>query len=414
MLKYIEQLEDAEKGDALQTPDSPTAFVQNVSRRGFIKTVGGAGGLVVAMQLLPGTARAFEPYQTGGAGMPHGTVTNPHVFVAIAGDGLVTLTAHRSEMGTGSRTSVPLVLADELEADWDRIKIVQAEGDEPKYGNQDTDGSRSLRHYIQPMRQIGASVRVMLETAAAQRWGVSPQQVRARHHQLHLLDESGRETGMRFGFGEVAQDAMKLDVPVFADLTFKTEDQFRYIGRGETPITDLRDITMGTALYGADIALEGMKFAVVARPPVVGGKAKSVDDSEALKVPGVEKVVEIAGSMPPAKFAPLGGYAVVANNTWAAMKGRDALKIEWDDGPHGTYDTKEFTQQMRDTAQTPGKVMRKVGDADKAFADAAKVIKADYFQPHMQHAQMEPLVAVADYKDGKLEIWAPVQSPYKT
>ncbi|MCB1803902.1 MAG: molybdopterin-dependent oxidoreductase, partial [Candidatus Competibacteraceae bacterium] len=120
-------------------------------------------GLVVAMQLLPfSRAEAFEPYPTGGLDMPHGIVTDPHVFVSIDPDGTVTLVTHRSEMGTGARTGVPMVLADELEADWNRVKIVQAPGDEPKYGNQDTDGSRSLRHYVQPMRQIGASVRLML------------------------------------------------------------------------------------------------------------------------------------------------------------------------------------------------------------------------------------------------------------
>ena len=408
MLKYIEK----------QTQEAaPAAVIENVSRRGFLKGAGGLGGLVLAMQFVPGSAKAFEPYKHGGLDMPNGVVTNPHVFVSIAPDGAVTLTAHRSEMGTGVRTFVPMILADELEADWDRVTIVQAEGDEPKYGNQDTDGSRSVRHHIQSMRQIGASVRQMLETAAAERWGVPRERVRARNHRVYLLDGRGpdaRETGTKLGFGELAADAMSLDVPAFEDLTFKSEDEFRYIGKGEIPPYDQHDITTGKALYGADVSLPGMKYAAVARPPVVGAKVKSVDDSAALKVPGVEKIVKIDGSMPPAKFAPLGGVAVVASNTWAAIKGRDALKIEWSESKHDGYNTQAYADEMRKTAQQPGKVLRKQGDADAAFKGAAKVVKADYYQPHMQHAQMEPLVAVADYKDGKLSVWAPVQSPYGT
>lgn len=416
MLRYIDQ-EAMNPLHSAAVPAQSRGVVENVSRRGFIKSAGVGGSLVLAMQLLPSrTAQAFEPYPTGAAEMANGTVTNPHVFVAITADGTVTLTTHRSEMGTGARTGVPMVLADELEADWQRVVLKQAEGDEPKYGNQDTDGSRSLRHFVQPMRQIGASVRQMLEAAAAERWGVSPQQVRARMHRVHLLDGRGasaRETGRSLGYGELAGDAMALPVPAFEQLVFKTDEQFRYMGTGEIPMADLHDITTGKAIYGADVRLNGMKYAVVARPPVVGGKVKSFDAGAALKVPGVVKVVEIAGSMPPAKFAPLGGIAVVANNTWAAIQARDKLIIEWEDGPHGNYDTKAFHAEMAETAKQPGKVLRKQGDADAAFKTAVKVVSAQYYQPHMSHAQMEPLVAVADYrKDGSLEIWGPVQSPY--
>lgn len=399
-----------------ENTEAVEAIISKPTRRNFIKSIGGAGGLVLAMQILPTrVAQAFEPYPTGAAAMPNKTVTNPHVFVAIAPDGSVTLTTHRSEMGTGARTGVPMVLADELEADWDRVTVKQAEGDEPKYGNQDTDGSRSLRHFVQPMRQIGASVRTMLEMAAATQWGVPVGLVKARDHAVYLMSGEGddaRETGPRLGYGEIAEAAMKLPVPKFEELTFKTDDQFRYMGKGEIPMVDIHDITTGKARYGADIQLEGMKYAVVARPPVVGGKVKSFDASEAMKVAGVEKIVQLAGSIPPAKFAPLGGIAVVATNTWAAIKGRDALKIEWDNGPHAGYNTKAFREEMLATAQKPGKPMRVQGDPDAAFKSAAKVISRDYYQPHMSHSQMEPMVAVANFVDGKLDIWAPVQSPY--
>lgn len=412
MLKYIE-VECAQKVELTPKPAPVTqAVIARMTRRKFMQLAGGGAGMVLGMQLLPGTAQAFEPYPTGAEGMPNKTVVDPQVFVAIDPDGTVTLITHRSEMGTGARTSVPMVLADEMEADWSRVVLQQAEGDEPKYGNQDTDGSRSLRHYVQPMRQMGASVRYMLETAAAERWNVDKSKVRASNHEILLLDNAGNPSGERLGYGDLAMAAMSLEVPSFDTLTFKKDDEFRYLGRGEIPMYDLHDITTGQARYGADITIDGMKYAVVARPPVVGATVKSVDTEAALKVTGVEQIIELPGAMPPAKFAPLGGVAVIASNTWAAIKGREALKIEWSDSPHDTYNTSEYADQMRATARKQGQVKRRVGDPDAAFANAARVIAHEYYQPHMQHAQMEPLVAVADFKDGKMAIWAPVQSPY--
>jgi isoquinoline 1-oxidoreductase subunit beta len=396
-------------------------LIQNVSRRSFLKgTVSGAG-LVVAMQVLPfSSARAFEPYPTGGLDMPNGIITDPLVFVSIDPDGTVTIVAHRSEMGTGARTSLPMVLADEMEADWARVKIVQAPGDEPKYGNQDTDGSRSLRHHVQPMRQMGAAVRQMLEQAAAKEWGVDPKLCRAENHEVVLVAEEVAQgvieepTGKRLGYGELAEVAMALPVPAFESLKFKDQTEFRYIGRGEVQITDLHDITTGKAIYGADVTVPGMKYAVIAHPPVVGGKVKSVNDAAARAIAGVEDVVQIEGSIPPAKFAPLGGVAVIAGNTYAAIAGRDALEIEWDDGPHAGYDSEQYHKEMSATAAKPGKVIRTQGDVDAALANAAKTFSAEYYQPHMAHISMEPPVALAHVHDGQAEIWACVQSPYGT
>ena len=282
--------------------------------------------------------------------MPNGLRYDPHIFVSIDPDGTVTIVAHRSEMGTGSRTSLPMVLADEMGADWARVKITQAEGDEPKYGNQDTDGSRSMRHHVQSMRQMGASVRHMLARAAAERWGVDPESVKVGLHEV----TSGAK---KAGFGELAEAAMSQPVPAFEELTFKQPSEFRYIGKGQVPIYDLHDITTGKAIYGADVMLPDMKTAVIARPPVVGAKAVSYDASKALAIPGVERVEELAGSIMPAKFAPLGGVAVIATNTDAAIRGRDALEIEWGDSPHSGYNTEAFTAEMRATAKKPGTVL---------------------------------------------------------
>ena len=382
-------------------------LIQNVSRRSVLK---GAAGLVVAMQVVPfGSAKAYEPYHHGGEGMPHGVVNDPHVFVSIDPDGTVTIVAHRSEMGTGSRTSIPMIIADEMEADWSRVKIVQAPGDEPKYGNQDTDGSRSLRHHIQPARDIGAAVRQMLEAAAAKHWGVEPSEVEAINHQV-----VHKSLGNRLGYGQLSTEAMNLPTPARESLKYKDEKAFRYIGKGAVQITDLHDITTGKAIYGADIRLPGMKYAVVARPPVVGGTVKSLDASAALGVAGVERVEQIPSSVMPAKFAPKGGVAVIANSTWAAIKGRDALKIEWDDGPNGSYNTTEYRKQLSASAGAPGKVVRNQGDAEGALQGAARVFTREYYQPHLAHAPMEPPAALANVANGKAEIWSCVQSPYVT
>ncbi|MEX0759662.1 MAG: molybdopterin cofactor-binding domain-containing protein [Tistlia sp.] len=382
--------------------------LEKIDRRRFLQLTGLAGAFAVALRVLP--AEAMQTYPTGGDAMPHGTVADPHVFVAIAEDGTVTIVAHRAEMGTGSRTSLPMVVADEMEADWSRVKVVQAPGDEPRYGNQDTDGSRSLRHFLQPMRQCGAAMRTMLEAAAAEEWGVDPGQVKAENHEVVHLGDSSR----RLGYGALAKAAMAHPVPALDSLAFKEEADFRYIGKGEVGMVDLHDITTGKAVYGADVQLPGMKYAVVARPPVVGGTVKSFDAAQTLQVPGVSGVVEIEGSLPPAKFAPLGGIAVVADNTWTALQGREALQIEWDDGPHGGYDSAAFRAEMSETAKRPGKPLRKQGDPDATFAAAARVVSAEYYQPHMIHTPMEPPVAVAHVTADKAEVWAPVQSPYGT
>ena len=388
---------------------SVAGAVENVSRRGMIKGLAAAGGLVLSAKLLPvqGARAAFPTqYSTGADKMPHGTVNDPRVFVAIAPDGTVTIIAARAEMGTGIRTSLPMVVADEMGADWARVKVVQAPGDEEKYGNQDTDGSRSTRHYLLPMRQVGAAARTMLELAAAQRWGVPADQVKAG---VHEVSHSG--SGRRLGFGDLAEDAAKLPVPQTASLVLKNPSQFRYIGKGQVGIVDLHDITTGKAQYGGDVRLPGMKYAVIARPPVVGGTLVSFDAKEALAVPGVEQVVEVRGWPWPSKFQPVGGVAVIARNTGAAIKGRDALKVVWKDGDNAGYDSVSYRAALEAAVRKPGAVVRDQGDAEGALKAADKVVVGEYYLPHLAHMSMEPPVATAVVADGKAEVWAPVQSP---
>jgi len=375
-----------------------------VSRRSMLQA---AGGLVLCVTAT-GTVVAQQAKQFGADAMPGGTVDNPLTFIQIAADGTVTLVAHRVEMGTGVRTTLPMVVADEMEARWERVRVVQAEANETRYGNQNVDGSRSIRHFLAPMRRAGAAARQMLEAAAAARWGVPVAEVRAVQHEVVHA-----RTGRRLGFGELAAQAAALPVPAGDALRLKTPQQFRYIGKGRVRAVDLEDIANGHAVYGMDMRLPGMVYAVVARPPVVGGTLRTVRSDRALRIPGVLRVVEIPSTPGAPLFHPLGGVAVVARNTWAALQGRAALDIEWDAGPNASYESTAYRQTLQAAARAPGKLLRNDGDATAALEKAADAdrIAAEYYIPHLAHASMEPPVATALVKDGGCEVWTSVQNP---
>ena len=376
----------------------------NVSRRQFLGT--SLGAFVLAAGLSATAEAADEPKKYGRDGMPHGWTDNPLTFVSIADDGTVTIVCHRSEMGQGVRTGMPLIVADELEADWKRVKVVQAPGDEKRYGNQDTDGSRSTRHFLAPMRRCGASARMMLEAAAAARWKVPVSEVEAKNHEV-IHAKSGR----RLGYGALAKAAAAQPVPARDTVKLKDPSQFRYIGKGQIKLVDGRDIVTGKATYGIDTRLPGMLYAVVARPPVLGGTVKSFDAAETMKVPGVVKVVQIDNSAAPPEFNPLGGVAVIGKNTWAAIQGRNALKVVWEDGANASYDSVAYKKALEETAGKPAKVVRNNGDFAAAAAGAAKRITADYYIPHLAHATMEPPSATVRIANGTCEVWGCFQSP---
>ena len=380
----------------------------NVSRRRFLQGISGLGAFVLAAG-LPSRGRAADPPKYGADGMPNGWRDDPLVFVAIAEDGTVSIVCHRSEMGQGVRTGMPMIVADELEADWRRVRVVQAPGDETRFGNQDTDGSRSTRHFFEPMRRCGAAARTMLEAAAAARWGVPVGEVEARNHEV-VHAKSGR----RAGYGSLAKAAAKQPVPAREAVRLKDPSQFRYIGKGHLKLVDGPDMVTGRARYGIDTRLPGMLYAVVAHPPVYRGTVASYDATEALKVPGVVRVVEIEPSPAPAQFNPLGGLAVVARNTWAAIQGRKALKVVWNDGPNATYDSVAFKAALEESARKPGKVVRDNGNVDTAMAGAARKIEAEYYIPHLAHAPMEPPAATVRISQGKAEVWGSFQSPQAT
>lgn len=377
----------------------------NVSRRDFVRNALGLGGLVLATG-WPASSEAGEAPKYGVDAMAHGWSDNPLVFVSIGEDGLVRIVCHRAEMGQGIRTSLPMVVADELEADWERVRVVQAPGDEARFGNQDTDGSRSMRHFFLPMRRCGAAARQMLEAAAALRWAVPVGEVHAQLGEV-VHEPSGR----RASFASLALAAAALPVPPADALRLKDPAQFRYIGTDRMRLVDARDIVTGAAVYGTDTQLPGLLHAVMARPAVLGGRVDSFDATATLKMAGVVRVVPVEATPGPADANPSGGIAVIAHNTWAAMRGRQALKVRWNDGPNGSYESGAYRAALEAAARQPGPVVRADGDVDAAFARAGRRVVAEYYLPHLAHAPMEPAAATARIVDGRCEVWGSFQSP---
>jgi isoquinoline 1-oxidoreductase beta subunit len=370
------------------------------ARRRFLQVLGTGSLVIVAgpmgVRRLGDVARrratAAEPWW-------------PAVYVSVGEDGVVTILCHRSEMGQGIRTTMPMIIADEMEADWARCRVEQADGDEAKYGSQNTDGSTSIRDFLGKYREAGATVRALLEDAAAKEWGVSPREVKARLHEVVHVP-----TGRTRAFGTLVAVARALPMPGPERVRIKQPAERRWQGKRMTSI-DLGPMTTGTARYGADVVLPGMKTAVIARPPVWGGTVASLDDSAALAVPGVERVVRVPGAALPSGFLPLGGVAVVARNTWAAMRGRDALRITWEHGAHAGYESAAYQTSLQEAVRRPGQPGRTNGNSAEALATASRRIVAEYYGPHLSHAQMEPVAAVARVAGGAVEAWAPTQSP---
>src|SRR5271168_1800285 len=307
------------------------------NRRDFLKGMLGAGAFVLSVSMMP--KQLFAAEASGGAGNPfppsEKAPLQPGVYLAIGTDGTAYVIAHRSEMGNGVRTALPRIVAEELDADWARVKVVQAIGSE-KYGDQDTDGSHSVVSFFVPLREAGATARLMLVRAAAQQWGVPAMECSTElNHVIH------KTSGKKLGYGELATAASKLDVPKKEELKLKPRSEWRYIGK-PAPNYDLKDLCTGKAAYGQDAHMPGMLYASIAHPPVLGSTVKSVDDSASLTVSGVKQTATIDTFKPPVLFQALGGVAVLADNTWAAMQGRKKLKIEWADSPHSVFSSDPY------------------------------------------------------------------------
>lgn len=371
---------------------SPTT----VSRRRFLGQTLSAGAFVLGtrfgpVEIFAQPVEAAAPWQAG-------------VYLALDPDGSVSVIAHRSEMGTGIRTSLPMVVAEELDADWSRVRIVQAVGDQ-KYGSQNTDGSCSITDFLQAMRVAGATARTMLEQAAAARWQVPVGEVAARVHAVRHA-----ATGRTLAYGDLVAEAATLPVPDAKTLRFKDPDTYRIVGTN-VPIADLDDLVTGRGTFGIDATVPGMVYAAIARPPVLGSRVARVDDAGARKVSGVRDVVRLTEANPPYVFQALGGAAVIADNTWAAVQGRHALQVDWTDSPHKTFESGAFRDRLLATVKAPARALREVGNVDATFAKGGLTHEAAYYTAMLAHAPMEPPAAVAEFRDGKVVAWAATQNP---
>ena len=357
-----------------------------VTRRGFMIGVGAAtAGLALGLER---SAFAADHWKA-------------NAFIQIGSDGSIAIVCSRTEMGQGIRSSMPILIADELGADPAAITIVQGDGD-VAYGEQDTDGSSSIRGHIwDNVRPLAATARAMLVTAAANRWKVPEARLDARDSAIHDGDKQLR-------FAELALDASKLPVPKHAPLRALAD--FKYVGK-ELPQRDAPDVVVGRAKYGADTMLPNMLTAVIERPPALFGKVAHFDPAAALKVPGVVQVIEMPAPKPPIAMQALGGVAVLATNTWAAQRGRSHLEVTWEPGPNGAHESDAYTAELKQALAKPDQVVRKLGDAHAGLANAASKVEAEYIVPYMAHSPMEPPAAVAQVVDGNCEVWAPSQDP---
>jgi len=360
-----------------------------LNRRAFLIGTGAAGGLLI-LGVKPAlsaeastTARSFKP--------------NP--FLEIGTDGSVTVWAKNPEIGQGVKTALPMIVAEELEVDWESVRVVQADLDEEAYGDQFAGGSDAVRSNWQPLRQAGAVGRTLLVTAAARRWGVEVASCAAeRGTVVHS------PTGRRLGYGALAAEAAALPVP--EKVVLKDPGQFRLIGTPRRGV-DNPAILTGRPIYGLDVRQPGMLFAVIARPPAFGAALVRFDPAPALAVPGVRQVVRVDGLENPTHLLP--GVAVVADSTWAALRGRAALAVEWSHGEDSG--TPELLRAFEELAGKPGKVIREDGDATAALAGAARRVEAVYSVPFLAHAPMEPPNCTAVVRDGRCELWGPMQDP---
>lgn len=381
--------------------------IENVSRRGFLKSIGlGSGALVLGVQfsaLLP-----VPKVIAQGLASSDNTKTKsfqPNVYLTINQDNTVAIVVHRSEMGQGIRTSIPMIVADELEADWHKIQVIQGLGDK-KYGSQNTDGSRSIRDFYQPLREAGASARTMLEQAASIVWNVPINECKAVKNQIQHLKSS-----KVIAYGDLVEVAANLPVPEPSTLSLKDKKEFNFIGKSTMPLVDGKAIVTGNAVYGFDVNLPNMCYAVIARPPVYMGKVKRFNSKKARNIKGVIDVIQLEDLVEPAVFKPLGGIAVIATNTWAATKGREALEIEWEKSEHEHYHSTDYKKALAKSCDNPTMVLRQKGDVSVAMDNASKVIKADYYVPQLIHVPMEPPAATAHFHDGIFDIWTCTQAP---
>ena len=370
----------------------------DLNRRQFLKT-SAIGALVLGTYFVGSAPRAFA----GVLEQPSEQAKRANLFIALRPDGMVEITCHRSEMGQQIRTAIAQIVADEMEAAWDKVVVIQGKGD-PKYGDQNTDGSRSIRYNMQRLREMGASVRYMMQHAAAKYWKVEPQTCTANQHVVT------HSSGKTLAYKDLIDLALGITPPEPDKLSLKTRKEWRYINTGMAHI-DLTDLVTGKATFAADVREPKALVAIIERPPVVGGVVKSFDASAAKAINGVVDVIEMPVPKGAPQFQPKGGIAIVAKNTWAAWQARKALKVVWDDGKNGDYNSESFKKSLLQTVNEPQAHVREKGDTTSVLAKSSNKLVADYYAPHLTQAPMEPPCATAMYNKDSVDIWAATQNP---
>jgi isoquinoline 1-oxidoreductase beta subunit len=372
-----------------------------VDRRQFLRVSALAGGGVLLATYIEPVANASARL----AGAPKTAADfQPNAFIRITPDGSITIIAKNPEIGQGVKTMLPMIIADELDADWSKVKIEQAPLDTTKFQRQSAGGSTATPVNWMPMRKVGAAARAVLVSAAAQTWNVPESELTTSASTV-----VHRASNRKAAYGELAAKAATLTPPDMETVKLKDPKDFTIIGKG-MPGVDNHKIVTGQPLFGIDVTVPGMLYAVFEKAPVFAAKVKAANLDEIKKEPGVKHAFVVDGGQQLQGL--LGGVAIVADTWWAARSARSKLKVVWDEHPTSTQSSKSFdTQAAELSKKAPMRSLRKDGDVESAFGGGNKVVEAAYYYPFISHAPLEPQNCTAHFKDGKLEIWSQSQTP---
>jgi isoquinoline 1-oxidoreductase beta subunit len=369
-----------------------------MNRRSFLQVAAlGGGGMVVSMYIKP------EPWQLM-AQMGGGAPLSPTAFLRIGADGIVTVTAKNPEIGQGVKNSLPMLVAEELDVDWKDVRVEQADLDQLRYGTQFAGGSMSIPMNWDPMRQVGAAGRQLLIAAAAQTWGVPVAECSTASGRV-IHDSSKRS----LGYGELTSKAATLPAPDLKSLKLKDPKDYKIVGK-PTWNVDGPDLVSGKPIFGSDLELPGMLYAVFEKCPVFGGKVKSANLDAIKALPGIRHAFVVEGGTDLTGLLP--GVAIVGEKWYQVRTARQKLQVEWDEGATAEQSSGGYLKRADELSKMPAqRSLRKDGDVDAALKSAAKIVEASYSYPFLAHAPLEPQNCTAQYKDGKMEMWAPSQTP---